>query len=327
MAAKKKSDKVVPVQAADERYETRNLGEIELSYENTRTHDWTVADGSDSGVGQSFKELEDSIRAAGQRTPVVVRVKGKKLQLVSGFRRYAALKKIAVGRGAQWEKEPIKVVIKNLDEREALIENLAENSREDLSGPDLAFGLHRLEQIELAAGRKPTFRELAEIIGKNAGYCQQLLAIVNKAPKVAKLWWEAQEQLSHRKMYAISKIADANKNPDEKAQLAEYNKLVKGLKEAAKESEGGGSGPGGKPWIKTATEKAEAVAGFLGRLENLGLIECDIAWDENLENLGVRLAKDATGRDKAKIAKAAKEAYVTAKEAEPTEESEQKAAE
>lgn len=293
------------------------LKDIELTFSNVRTGDFTLADSEESERGgQSFKELVESIKTAGQRTPVVVRPKGKKYQLISGFRRHAALVHLAQADGAK--DVTIKAIVKQLDELNATIENVTENSREDLSGPDLAFGLHRIAELQKAAGSNVSDRALAALVGKNNSYVSDLLRIVRNAPKVAKMWHEDTMQIGVREMRKIAQIEDPA------LQLEKYKEIRAG-KSSSGES---GSGPGGKPWIETAIAKARSVATMLGTLERDGCITVnEIDWVEYLETLGVKVKSDATGRDKSKIAKNAREAYAAARDAEESEESEDEAAE
>ena len=293
------------------------LKDIELTFSNVRTGDFTLADSEESERGgQSFKELVESIKTAGQRTPVVVRPKGKKYQLISGFRRHAALVHLAQADGAK--DVTIKAIVKQLDELNATIENVTENSREDLSGPDLAFGLNRIAELQKAAGSNVSDRALAALVGKNHSYVSNLLRIVRKAPKVAKMWHEDTMQIGVREMTKIANIED------QALQLDKYKEIRAG-KQSSGES---GSGPGGKPWIETAISKARSVAAMLGTLERDGSITVtEINWSEALETLGVKLKADATGRDRSKIAKNAREAYGEARDAEEPEETEEEVAE
>lgn len=291
------------------------LKDIELTFSNVRTGDFTVADSEESERGgQSFPELVESIKTAGQRTPVVVRPKGKKYQLISGFRRHAALVHLAKADGNK--EATIKAIVKQLDELNATIENVTENSREDLSGPDLAFGLHRIAELQKAAGSNVSDRALAALVGKNHSYVSNLLRIVRKAPKVAKLWHEDTMQIGVREMTKISNIEDPA------LQLEKY-KEIRGGRQSSGES---GSGPGGKPWIETAIGRAKTVAAMIGTLERDGCIsEVNIDWAEYLDVLGVKVKSDATGKDKSKIAKNAREAYAAARDAEPEADTEEAA--
>jgi ParB/RepB/Spo0J family partition protein len=299
-----------------ETFEILPLKEVEPSFDNVRTGDFTQADSEESERGgQSFAELVESIKTAGQRTPVVVRPKGKKYQLISGFRRYAALKHIAQASGQK--DGTIKAIVKQLDDLNATIENVTENSREDLTGPDLAFGLHRIAELQKAAGANVSDRALAALVGKNNSYVSTLLRIVRKAPKVAKLWHESSLQIGVREMATIAKI-------EEPALQMERYKELTAAKTSSGSGDGSGKGPGGKPWIDTAIAKAEAIAAILGTLEREECITVDMAWDEQLENLGVKLNSAANGRDRSKIAKKAREAYAAARDYEPeVEESEE----
>lgn len=316
MAAKRKNNETKETTTkAGEQLLVIPLKDVLTTFENSRTGDYTVGD-SEEGErgGQSFKELLESIQNGGQRTPVVVRPKGAKYELISGFRRYAAIKQIAQASGQK--DATIKAIVKNLGELEAVIENVTENSREDLTGPDLMMGLKRIADLQQAAGSNVSDRALAALVGKNNSYVSALLRIIRKAPAVAKMWHEAQVQLGVREMTKIAKIEDP------KLQLEQYREMLAG-KESAGDS---GSGSGGKPWIETAIGQARKAATMIGKLERAGMLgKVNVTWDEAFDVLGVRIAKDANGRDKAKIAKNAREAYIDARDSEETEESEETA--
>jgi hypothetical protein len=327
MAAKKNKDLTkdstqIVATAPEEKVEYVEIKDIDTSFENSRTGDFTVAESGDSEgarVTQSFTELVESIKLGGQRTPCVGRMKGKKVQLVSGFRRYAAIKQINQAGGQQLR---LKVYIKTLDDLNAHIENVTENSRQDLSGPDLGFSLFRIAELSKAKGSDMSDRALAGLVGKNAGYVNTLLKIFRKAPVVAKAWHTSATQLGVRDMAKIAAIEDPA------LQLEKYNEILNGKEEAIQET---GSGAGGKPWIETAIGQAEKIATIIGHLQRRGgIAKVNIIWDEELETLGVRVKADANGRDRNRIAGKARKAYTAALEwveEETEEESEEEAAE
>lgn len=303
--AAKKTERVQVVASVDkEESLTVPLKDIDVSFENTRTGDFTKGDSEPTEKGgQSFQELKDSIKLGGQRTAVVVRRKGKKLQLISGFRRYTAIKQLALENG---DKEPtIKVVIKELDDLQAVIENVTENNRENLTGPDLAFGLWKILNLAESRGQKMSDRVLADLVGKNNTYVSQLLKIIRKAPKIAKMWHDAEHQLSVKDMTGLAKVEGAGD------QLAAYNDLLKD--KAPKDPNKGGSskGPGGKPWIESAIDRVSKTAYIMGRLQQRGCVNLskNMVWADELETLGVKVKADATKRDRNQIASKAAAAF------------------
>lgn len=285
------------------------LKELDLSFQNTRTGDLAKGEAYDHKTGQSFADLKESIKLQGQLEPAKVRPKGKKYQLIAGWRRYLAIKELAQASG---DKEPtLLVIVKPLDDLNALIENLGENSREPLTGPDLGHGCWRLSEEYKARGQTISARQIANIVGKHHSYVADLLTIFYKGPAVAKKWHGAPVQLTYQTMLRIVKLEDKSE------QMAEYNRL---LAEASEESDDG-SKPG-KPWLKTAKAQGERIGTVLGTLVQRGCITVThLEWQEELEALGVKVKKDAGKADRKKIAKAAEEAFEEAKVApEPAEE-------
>jgi hypothetical protein len=327
MAARKNKDlkataDLVVATAPEEQVVYADIKEIDTSFENSRTEDFTKGESDDSErprVAQSFAELIDSIKLGGQRTPCVGRMKGKKIQLVSGFRRYAAIKQINAAGGQQLK---LKIIIKTLDDLGAHIENVTENVRQDLSGPDLGFSLYKIAELsKTQSGTMMSDRALASMVGKNHAYVNTLLKIFRKAPAVAKTWHAAEIQLGVREMAKIAAIEG------EALQQEKYKELLSGKEEVA--DSGTGKGAGGKPWIETAIAQAEKAASVIGHLERRGCLgKVNIVWEEELETLGVRVKADANGRDRNRIAGKARKAYAAALAwVEEEEEEEEEAAE
>jgi len=283
-----------------------SLKDIDLSFQNTRTGDLAKGEAIDHKTGQSFSDLVESIKSQGQLEPCKARPKGKKYQLIAGWRRYLAIKQIAQATG---EKDPtILIISKPLDDLNALIANLGENSRDPLTGPDLGHGCWRLSEEYKARGQTVSARAIANIVGKHHSYVADLLTIFYKAPAVAKKWHEAPVQLTYQSMLRIAKIEDKGE------QMAEYKRLL----EEASEDPGDGSKPG-KPWLKTAKAQGERIGTVLGTLVQRGCITVspNLDWAGELEFLGVKLKKDANKTDRKKVAKAAEEAFEEAKVAPP----------
>lgn len=296
------------------------LSDIDLSYENQRTGDWTVGDSNDSDAleGNSFKELVDSIRETGQKDPVTVRPKGKKLQLIKGFRRYAALRHLAQQSGTM-KSATINVIVKDLNDIDAFEEHVLENTaRDNLKGSDLAFAAFKMQQLHRTRGTNLSGNAVAARLGKNQSYISMLLRIIEGAPKIAAQWREAPVQLGIKEMVRISKLKDPTQ------QQQEYDRLL-----ADKPAAGNNSEPDGKAWVTSAIEKATRVATLLGTLEKHDCITVEMAWDESLAYLGVKVKPDATQAQINSIATAARNAYSAAKNAEdpPTKADESETAE
>lgn len=282
------------------------LKDFDLSYENQRTGDWTVGDSNDNNAleGNSFKEMVDSIREVGQKEPVTGRIRGKKVQLIKGFRRFAAIRAVARENQAL-DTATVDVLIKDLDDIQAFEEHVIENTaRDNLKGSDLAFAAYKMQQLYASRGLKLSGNQIAQRMGKNQSYISMLLRIVEGAPTVAAKWREAPVQLSISEMTRISKL----KEPAQ--QDSEYKRLL-GLKPDPNAD--GNDEPNDK-WVVSAIEKVQRIATQLGAFEAKGLITVTIAWDEKLADLGITLKEGATTGQVNKIANAARQAYAAAKE-------------
>ncbi len=135
------------------------IADIDLNYDNSRFGDFTVAESRGDGKDQSFAELKESISINGQKDPVVLRPLnrgkgGKKLQLIVGFRRYAAVKELAVAAG-NVKTATIRAVIEDHDDLSARVRNTLENTaRDNLSTQDVAYAAYRISSEHQRAGRE-----------------------------------------------------------------------------------------------------------------------------------------------------------------------------
>lgn len=273
---------------------------------NTRSGDWTKGEGDDEGDkgGHSFADLVASIENKGQDTPATVRPKGKKFELIVGFRRFKAISVIA--EKLKNKDATIKCVVKALNDAEARSENLRENTgRENLEGPDLAFGIWDLFRLHKDAngGKEPTTTALANEISKNQSYVALLLRIMaNVKPSLTKAWREAPVQLSVREMDVIGKLE--NKEEQEK----KYKQLLSGK---------GGGKAGRGAWLDSAKKKAASIGTLLGNLEREELIDTSgLSFAENLDKV-MKVNEKATAAQRKAIAKAAEDAWSAAKTAAP----------
>lgn len=272
------------------------------SFDNQRSGDFTAGgDSKDDGSDQSFAELVASIDQVGQKDPVTARYKpGAKagqpgsLQLVKGFRRYAAIRLIGQRDGI--EDPEINVICKELSDLEALEENVFENTaRDNLTGPDLAWAAYNLEQRYKADGIAVSDNLLAKRMGKNQSYISKIKKIVVNAPVVARAWRESRAPLTVDAMKRISEL------PQEE-QEAEYQRV--------NEAMGGKGNARGttKPPVETAKTQATKIATLLGNLAGQGLIKVDINWQADLAHIGVKI-KDLTVQDIRGIAKHAQSVF------------------
>lgn len=273
---------------------------------NVRSGDWAASMGADGETddrkAHDFNDLMRSIETKGQDTPVTVRPKGKKFELIVGFRRFAALSKIA--EKSKDREATIKAIVKNLSDVEARSENIRENTgREDLEGPDLAFGVFELYKGRSANGAEVSSVAIANEISMNQSYVAKLLRIMQKGdPKVTKSWREAPVQLSVNEMDRITKL---EKDEQEKA-----------YKEATK-AKGDTGGTGRGMWVDAAKRKAASLGALLGKLEREEKIDAsNLDFLQDLDLL-MKVNKDATPAQRKQIAKAAEEAWNEAKTADP----------
>lgn len=280
------------------------LNEIDFeSFPNCRTSEWQKAQSNETDGGTVYSDLVESIKANGQKSPIVVRRKpGNRNKLayecVAGFRRGQAIKEIA-----SLNKDPdpqIKCIVKELTDLQAHEENVFENAtREDLSGPELAFAANNLLMRYQAAGIPISITKLAARMGKNQGYLSTLLGIVTKAPAVAEKWRNEATNIGYKVM---AEVADLPANEQEEGYAnAKANKPVAGR---------GAAGRAGTPLDKKSLNKAESVAGLLGRLVALKHIRLHAEWSPDfLRVLGAtelgQLPKDV----QAGIVEKAKEAF------------------
>ena len=296
---------------------------------NVRTASFTGGtgdNGQEQGTVNGIESLVESILEAGQQdTPGLVRPTGthgkgtKRPYLgVAGFRRSAALAKIAEGALAKTLKLPegatfdrplkndkewdpktptILVTVREMSDLEASLANLRENTvRDDLRAPDFAYGLKRLaDQYAAEQGAKPKEGELARGasaslargLGKNEAYVGRLLKIataLEKEPDVMADW---------RGSFAVTvhDMAELVKNP------GPYKEQYFKLKPAAQVTEtplpGDDKGAEEK-WLTSAKEKALEFGKALGIIaqhadnnakeqgEEPPSIDAYVVWDEAL---------------------------------------------
>lgn len=325
MAARKNSSKATTQDSATsgtERVKSRTGKLIEAyvdevnaeSFQNQRTGDFTKGDSNPNGVGNSFKELTQSIDNAGgwdengvhtgMKDPITARwvtvKKGKQeLQVVKGFRRYAVINMLAQRDGI--DRPKILVLVKDLTDLEALEENIFENTaRDDLTGPDLAWAAYNLKNQYIANGIAMSDNKLADMMGKNQSHISKLIKIVTNAPTVAKAWQESPSPLKLDVIDAISKLEPSQQE----------DAYAKANAKKAGQS-GSGRGAGGAALLDIATKKAERIAKTVGSLVKVNLVTSNINWTSDLETMGIDL-EGLTGAEKAQVGKAAHAAFALA---------------
>lgn len=279
------------------------LSEIDADFKwNSRSGILSEDSGDDER--SNFSELKSSIRANGQDTPVDVRLKksGKGYLLTTGFRRFTALKQIA--DEDKNKTATVKAIVRNDNEVQARARNLRENAaRDNLKGADLAYGVHDLYTQYKAAGGAPSSVSISAELGKNQGYINRLMNIMQKCkPSITQTWREAPFAITVNEMLEISKY-----EPDRQEKA--FEELLK-----AKGGKAGDATRGKDGWIDTAVKKAETVGQLLGSLEKAGLINTDDLDFDIPEHLAlcVKFKKEATPGQRNKIAKALSKSYEAA---------------
>ena len=232
-------------------------------------HEWNSRSGKlnvDSGdeESQEFSDLKFSIAAGGQKTPVEVRLTGnreKPYQLVKGFRRTTAVLELA--KQYQDPDPTIRAIVVELDEVEARTENLMENvTRQNLTPPDFAWGLHQLSIAAKKSGKKLSDAEIARRIGRNQSYIGKLLTIMrNVNPNITRRWRETPKAVSVNEMNEVGKLPK-----DE--QDAAFGKLL-GVNQAPDEDQNKTR----SGWYEGAKKKAYEFGMTMGTLEREGLID------------------------------------------------------
>lgn len=182
--------------------------------------------------GPKFNELVDSIRQKGIIEPIIIRPissNQKKYEVVAGERRFKAACLISRNKHVQ---SKIPVIIKELSDDEAfdfmIIENL---QREDLTGFEEALGFKKYFKKK----GKGSIPELANRIGKSAGYIRRKIAILSLPKNVLEAWEKKELQFSHleqlRRLKNKEELKDAldyavgnnyGGSPASKRELKEY---------------------------------------------------------------------------------------------------------
>lgn len=332
MAARKSATarKVTPEVVVAPAAETNQLGTLVSipisrvdfdSFPNCRTGNWV--EGVSSAVqdsGTSYTELYESIEIKGQIDPITVRPKanpkkgGPDLECIKGFRRGRAVKTIGEKKGNL--NPEIKVIIKQLNDLEAAEENTFENTaRDNLKPSDLAFAAHNLLNRYRAAGVPMSINQLAQRMGKNQSYMNQLVGIVEKVPEIATMWRGAAVEIPVMVMSQVARKAA----PGAPGEVVDGNAPMKAF-ELAKL--GKLDPKSGKPKVDraptTAAASAKALvekqANLLGRLKALGHVTIrkdkeDGMWSTALLGvLGVKTG-ELTPEDTAATVAAGKAAY------------------
>jgi ParB family chromosome partitioning protein len=153
---------------------------------------------------EGLNDLAASIKEHGVLQPILVRpLTGGRYQLVAGERRWRASMLAGI--------ETIPALIEEIDDETALEIAIIENlQREDLSPLEEASMYQRMTQEHGYSVRK-----LAQKLGKNKGYIENRLRLVDAPPEVRELVSLRKDTLSHA--YELLKVSD----PRRRRRLAE----------------------------------------------------------------------------------------------------------
>lgn len=296
------------------------ISEIDISPDwNCRSNVESGSGGDESEDGEKtgFIGLRHSLATRGQDEAVIVRPhpdpKSKKpYHLVTGYRRVNALLANSVETDDKLPKVPnkhptVNAVIRKMSEEAARELNMAENTaRDDLSGPDLCYGVKRLLEVN----PKATSVAIAQQLNMNQSYMARMMNIARDLdPKLLKDWRESAVKVSAKQMETISKAPKGE-------QAAKYNE--------AKQSKGGDDKVRGRnAWIQSTIKALQGMAvklAMLSKAEALPQLEeefFDVTGDELGGTIAVLVSikKEATDNQRAKFTVAGWEAYCAALEA------------
>lgn len=196
---------------AQDKFEILPLDKIVVDpKENARL---SIASGDSSEDRHDFDLLVDGIRAKGQDTPVMVRpVKGGKYELVAGYRRVAAIAKIAETDGV---KAPtVKAIVRDMSDDEKYSLNMRENTeRDNLRVPDVAFGVGRMIASQKERGTYKSTSDVARELGLSQSYVSKLEKIAGSLDsKLFKAWREERAPRPYLEVWAIAQKPKAEQD-------------------------------------------------------------------------------------------------------------------
>jgi ParB family chromosome partitioning protein len=142
----------------------------------------------------SLTELADSIREHGVLQPILVRPVGSQFELIAGERRWRASRMA--------ERETIPAIVAEFDEQTALEVSIIENlQREDVSPLEEATMFRRMtEHFGYSV------RQLAQKVGKDKGYVENRLRLIDAPADVRELLSVRKDTISHA--YELMKVGD-----------------------------------------------------------------------------------------------------------------------
>jgi ParB family transcriptional regulator, chromosome partitioning protein len=173
---------------------------------------------------EKLQELADSIKAQGIVQPIVVRpLETDKYEIVAGERRWRAAQLIGL--------QEVPVVIKEIDDRQAMAIALIENiQREDLNPLEEAEALSRLlDEFEM------THQQIADAVGKSRTTVTNLLRLIDLQGEVKTLLINGSIEMGHaRALLALEgekQIAAGHKIANGQLTVRAAEKLVRAAQE------------------------------------------------------------------------------------------------
>jgi ParB/RepB/Spo0J family partition protein len=220
--------------------------------------DWNLRSG-DWQSDPEFADLCAAIEASGgNKTPIELRPvqswHGERYEVVTGFRRMAALSKLGI-------KEAL-AIVNEMSDVDARIRNVSENIRENIKPADLAWAFNELS----SAGLGPT--EISKRVGLAAPYVGNLISLAkNLAPKIMTEWRTSQISVPYT---AVLNLRDMSELEQEVA----WKEILIGKKERG-DRRGQFSKPKGR---------VRRLGEHLGKLARFGFITVkpDANWGEML---------------------------------------------
>jgi len=280
---------------------------------NARSDLGEASGGPEEGTG--LEGLKLSISTKGQDTPVIVRPRlaTEKFRqpyfLVAGFRRMRAISEVAAD--TKDPKPTIRAFIRNMSEIGAREINLRENTaRDNLSGPDLAFGVAKMHEAAARMGAPLTQSDLALSLNISQVYVSKLLSIASikgsivdggKTVGILEHWRGAPTKVSIDALYKVSKV----EGPDKQAEA--YSALLSDKKPDAR------SAAGKLEQLCKAATKVGTLLGFLVHEDAIQLYDEGVFFDVYLPEF-VSLPEDMKANDKRKVREAAEKAFEFAAE-------------
>lgn len=216
---------------------------------------------------RELQELQDSIAAHGQNTPIKVRANGgTKFKVVEGFRRYMAFERL------KWGGKPVKVdFVEFKDEAEAYLSNMIENeARAEVSGFDFAKRCYELDQGIVLKRKGPDGKlqeitvkvdkkDIAARTTKSASHVGNLIrSFKNASADVKKVWQKGfmaggkRHEIALADIFMLSRLEDGKPLSEEEQDKA-LAEII-----AAKEAEMEATGGKRKRRTKAQMEAAEA---------------------------------------------------------------------